>query len=166
MSSSQRRIERVQRRQARREKAKALTRRGLCSRCGRPSTEHPTGVCPDGLGSFTWALGRQDLDRVIDRLERARAESLAHEGEILTRDEQAVLDAVVEFTLGQPEAEGAQQQFAAASFLLAPDDAPRPGLPADELARRTGLPLHHVRALIDRLVAKGYLGRNSSESPS
>jgi DNA-binding MarR family transcriptional regulator len=164
MSSAARRIARAKERQAAREKAKALTRRGLCSRCQQPRELHREGDCPDGGGTFSWALGREDMDRVIARLERAQAESRAHQGVELTRDERSVLDALVDFTLGSRT--GGDQEFAIASFLLAPEPLTRPGLRPEQLAERTGLPLHHVRALLRSLIDKGYLQQSTGSVPS
>lgn len=164
MSGTQRRLERAQRREAAREKAKARTRRGLCSRCGQPSTKHPTGICPDGLGSFTWAMGRSEMDALIERLEAVRAASREHSADVLTRDEQHVLDTVVELLLGQGDEDA--QRFAAASTLLAPEGTPREVLTPEQVAARANLPLHHVRALLASLTDKGYLQRGRQEPPS
>lgn len=138
-----------------RERAKALTKRGLCSRCALPSGRHPDGNCPDGGGSFTWAMGREDMEAMVQRLESLQAE--AKRAPALTRDEQLVLDTVTGLVLGVEGNEDAGQ-FAAASMLLGSEQE-RPQLSPQLVSEKTGLPLHHVRALLDSLVDKGMLSR-------
>lgn len=41
----------------------------VCARCKRPVNEHPNGDCPDGGGSFTWAMN-PDLIEFFKECER------------------------------------------------------------------------------------------------
>lgn len=70
-------------------RARALTQQGLCARCGKSPRAHRGGNCPDGQGSFTWALSRLDRQRLIASLEQLSA--AAKQQPELTPDEQAAL---------------------------------------------------------------------------
>lgn len=45
------------------------TRQGLCARCAEPVGKHPGGNCPDGGGSYTWAV--ENPRQLIRNLEAA-----------------------------------------------------------------------------------------------
>ncbi len=148
------RDERRERRQAEREQAQR-TAQGLCSRCAKKPEEHPAGRCPDGLGSFAWAMDRRDMETMVERLGALKKQ--AAQKPALTRDEQTVLDALAELTLGSLD--DADASFAAATLLLGISTAARPTLSPQVVAENTGLPLHHVRVLLDSLVDKGMIER-------
>jgi hypothetical protein len=156
MSRQERRL----RREQQRAEAKGRTKRGLCSRCSKRPDEHPEGNCPDGGGSFTWAMDRQGMEAMVQRLETLQRE-IKHKPP-LTRDEQTVIDKLAELTLGgSPD----HSQFAAASLLLGVPQS-RQLLSPQLVAEQTGLPLHHVRALLDSLADKGYVERGRQGGPS
>jgi hypothetical protein len=160
MTRAERRLRREKSREQRRAEAKQRTGRGLCSRCSLPPEKHPEGNCPDGGGSFTWAMDRAGMEAMVARLEALQAQS--RQKAPLTRDEQTVIDKLAELTLGgAPDS----NQFAIASLLLAPEQV-RPRLSPQRVAEETGLPLHHVRALLDSLAEKGYVERGPQGGPS
>lgn len=154
------RLERRLRRERRRAEAKERTQRGLCSRCSKPPHAHPEGNCPDGGGSFSWAMDRQGMEDMVAKLEALQRQTSTQPP--LTRDEQRVIDTLAELVLGEASE---HSQFAAASLLLGPEQT-RPLLSPQLVAERTGLPLHHVRALLDSLTEKGYVQRGSQGGPS
>ena len=47
------------------------TRQCRCARCGMGQADHTGGVanCPDGNGSYTWALSRSEAESMTKRLE-------------------------------------------------------------------------------------------------
>ena len=158
MSNSTRRWERKKER----ELARALTRKGHCSRCQRAAGEHPGGNCPDGLGTFSWAMNREELASVIGKLEAAEA----YERPELTRDEETVLDFIAEAALGDTPP-GEQRDFEIASLLLGTaSKALRRRFEPPAIAQATGLELFHVRGILESLAEKGYLDRHQGPAPS
>jgi hypothetical protein len=114
------------------EKARRRTLQGVCSRCGRGVKLHPNGNCPDGGGSYTWAMTREDIDRMEANFEQAKAKV----GKIhLTVEEQRVLDVVAD------------------RFMAGEGSRP------SEIAELCQLPLHTARAVLESLQRKGMLGK-------
>lgn len=73
------------------EKARRRTQQGFCARCGRGVKLHVDGNCPDGGGTFTWAMTREDMAGAIANLDRAQEQAnRVH----LTAEEQRVLDVI------------------------------------------------------------------------
>ena len=131
MSGSARKLSRAQ------EKERHRTQNGRCARCGQGVKVHPNGQCPDGLGSFTWAMTKDDMAATIERLEQAKASV----GRVsLTPDEERVIELIGD------------------RFMRGETDT-RPS----DVATALGMPPHYARALCDSLQKKGMLNRNAPE---
>lgn len=115
------------------EKARARTQRGTCSRCGKAVQQHQDGNCPDGGGTYSWAMTRQDAERCIERLEQALHEHRTSTV-VLTPEEQRVLDHIV-------------SEIIRGSTTIRPSD----------VATALGMAPHQARAIIESLQAKGML---------
>jgi DNA-binding MarR family transcriptional regulator len=101
-------------------------------------------------------MSKLELEQAIEKLDRAKlAPSLA-----LTRDEQRVLDYLVQVALGSPT-EAVDREFRIVHRLLAPGAAAHETYQPPTIAEALGMPLHHVRAVLNSLVEKGCLERHS-----
>lgn len=120
------------------EKQRRRTQNGLCSRCGRRVGAHSdAGRCPDGGGSYTWAMTSEDARA----LEKGLSDAIATAGSVtLTAVEQRVLDYFLEQAL---KGSGACR--------------------TSEVAQALSMPRFYVEDVIKSLVSKGMLGRNPGD---
>lgn len=147
MSSLRRKLER------RAQERHALSRKGLCTRCEKPASEHPDGNCPDGQGGFTWQLDPSEIARLDQTLERA----LSVMDTPLTRDEERVLEEIRARVLGRGGSDEQRAFTMVATVTAMAQGRPPERVRAPDIARALGLPLHYCRQLMDSLVDKGFL---------